>query len=125
MTLPDGSPGDLVALLLWARLMTIGIVFAPLRKPLAQALAALEARYPVRFVACPSSDHGVSGSAPLATIRDEAGGLARLCRDGTESSADATPHSFALIRPDLHLAATLPLSLAAIEGAIRKALALA
>ena len=125
LTLPDGSPGNLVALFQSAQWRTLGIVFAPVDESLAHALAALEVRYPVHFVGCASGGHNGSASATIATIREETGWLLRLCSDGYENSSDAMPHSVALIRPDLHLAATLPLSLAAIEHAIRKALALA
>ncbi len=90
LTLPDGSPSDLVALARSVGTTFVGILHAPIREDDAAAIAGLEAKgLPFRFFA-----YGPGG------IADPSGRLAQVL--GTAAGG------FALIRPDLYLAAVVP-----------------
>jgi 3-(3-hydroxy-phenyl)propionate hydroxylase len=108
LTLPDGSPSDLGGLARSVGTMLLGIVFAPARADEVSAISRLEAqRLPFRSFLC-----GPGG------IADPSGRLAEVL--GLKGSG------FALIRPDLYLAAIVPdANRAQVERVLRKALCLA
>jgi 3-(3-hydroxy-phenyl)propionate hydroxylase len=105
LTLPDGSPSDLVTLARSAGTTFIGILFGPAGEHDASAIARLEATgWPFRFLVC--------GSGGIA---DPSGRLAELL--------GVVAGGFALIRPDLYLAAVVPDANAArVERGLHKAL---
>jgi 3-(3-hydroxy-phenyl)propionate hydroxylase len=108
VTLPDGSPSDLVGLARSVGTMLFGILFTPARADDVSAIARLEAAgLPFRSFIC-----GPDG------IADPSGRLAEVL--GVKASG------FALIRPDLYLAAVVPnANRAQVERVLRKALCLA
>jgi 3-(3-hydroxy-phenyl)propionate hydroxylase len=90
LTLPDGSPSDLVTLARSTGTTFVGILYAPAREDDASGIASLEAKgLPFRFFVC-----GAGG------IADPSGKLAEVLR--------VAAGGFALIRPDLYLAAVVP-----------------
>jgi 3-(3-hydroxy-phenyl)propionate hydroxylase len=90
LTLPDGSPSDLVTLARSTGTTFVGILYAPAREDDVSGIASLEATgLPFRFFVC-----GAGG------IADPSGKLAEVLRVATGG--------FALIRPDLYLAAVVP-----------------
>jgi 3-(3-hydroxy-phenyl)propionate hydroxylase len=107
IALPGGERSTLVALAQAAGTVFLGILYAPSRGEELAAFAHLEASgLPFRFFVC-----GPGG------IGDPEGKLQAVLR--------AEPGTFALIRPDLYLAALVPNSSpAAAEAALRKALCL-
>jgi 3-(3-hydroxy-phenyl)propionate hydroxylase len=107
ITLPDGSRSTLVALAQAVGTAFIGILYAPTRGHDLAGFAQLEATgMPYRFFVC-----GPGG------IGDPEGKL--------KSVLQAEPDTFALIRPDLYLAALVPNAGAAqAEACLRKALCL-
>jgi 3-(3-hydroxy-phenyl)propionate hydroxylase len=107
ITLPDGSRSTLVALAQAVGTAFIGILYAPTRGHDVASFAQLEATgLPYRFFVC-----GPGG------IGDPDGKL--------KSVLKAEPDTFALIRPDLYLAALVPnASAAQAEACLRKALCL-
>jgi 3-(3-hydroxy-phenyl)propionate hydroxylase len=108
LTLPDGSPCALVRLAQSVGTMLFGILFAPARADDVSAIARLEAAgLPFRSLVC-----GPGG------VGDPSGRLAEAL--GVEAGG------FALIRPDLYLAAVVPnANGAGVEQVLRKALCLA
>ncbi len=89
LTLLDGSSSDLVTLARSVGTMFVGILYAPARRDRASGIARLEAEgLPWRFFVCPGD------------IADPSG------RFGEVLGAKAG--DFALVRPDLHLAALVP-----------------
>jgi 3-(3-hydroxy-phenyl)propionate hydroxylase len=107
LTLPDGSSADLVALARSVGTTFIGILHAPAREQEASAIAGLEAEaLPFRFFVC-----GPGG------IADSTGKLVEVL--GTAAGG------FALIRPDLYLAAVVQnANVAKVKRVLRKALCL-
>ena len=107
IALPDGTRSTLVALARGAGTAFVGILYAPTRGEELAAFAHLEASgLPFRFFVC-----GPGG------IGDPEGKLGAVLR--------AEPGTFALIRPDLYLAALVPNAHPAhAEAALRKALCL-
>ncbi len=107
ITLPGGARSTLVALAQTVGTAFIGILYAPTRGDELAGFAHLEAAgLPFRFFVC-----GPGG------IGDPEGKLALVLK--------AEPGTFALVRPDLYLAAHLPHANAAqAEAALRKALCL-
>jgi 3-(3-hydroxy-phenyl)propionate hydroxylase len=107
LTLPDGSPSDLVTLARSVGTMFVGILYAPAPERDVSAMARLEAEgLPLRLFVC-----GPGG------IADRSGRLAELL--------GATAGSFALIRPDLYLAALVANADAAqVQRVLHKALCL-
>jgi 3-(3-hydroxy-phenyl)propionate hydroxylase len=107
IALPDGSRSSLVALAQAVGTAFIGVLYAPTRGHDVAGFAQLEATgLPFRFFVC-----GPGG------IGDPEGKL--------KSVLKAEPDSFALIRPDLYLAALVPnAGPAQAEACLRKALCL-
>jgi 3-(3-hydroxy-phenyl)propionate hydroxylase len=107
LTLPSGSPADLVTLTRSVGTSFIGILRPPALEVQVADIARLEAaRLPLRFFV-----FGPGG------IGDPSGKLTEVI--------DTPPGGFALIRPDLHLAARVPDADAArAERALRRALCL-
>jgi hypothetical protein len=93
LILPDGSRGDLVALLMQSDYALLGLVFGDLDAYHAQECQALEERYPVRFL-CVRAEEGSTSTFP--TVIDAEGHLA--------DQIGASGNDIAIIRPDLHLA---------------------
>lgn len=117
LKLPDGRNGDLVSLLRWAGMLPLVVVFGSVAQAMADGLCAIERRFPMRVVACADDGELPTGAAVnLPAIGDRSASLARLC------AIEGRP-AFALIRPDLHLAATLALTLENVEHAVRRVLA--
>ena len=113
LTLPDGRSGDLVALIRWAGMLPLVVVFGNIDGTMADGLRAIERRFPIRIATCASEDVPTT----LPAIGDRSSSLARRC------AIELRP-AFALIRPDQHLAASLALTLANVEHAVRRVLAL-
>ncbi len=110
--LPDGSRGDLIALLMMADHALLGLVFGEIDAIDAPQLEALEERYPVRFF-CVRADEGSTSAFP--TVIDADGHLAAQVGSGGSD--------IALVRPDLHLAGLLDdASAGEIEHAVRTVL---
>jgi 3-(3-hydroxy-phenyl)propionate hydroxylase len=107
ITLPDGSRSTLVALAQAVGTAFIGVLYAPTRGHDVAGFAQLEATgLPFRFFVC-----GTGG------IGDPDGKLKTVLK--------AEADTFALIRPDLYLAALVPnASTAQAEACLRKALSL-
>ncbi len=107
ITLPDGARSTLVGLAQSVGTVFIGILYAPTRGHDVAGFAQLEATgLPFRFFVC-----GPGG------IGDSEGKLRTVLKAG--------PDTFALIRPDLYLAALVPNAGAAqAEACLRKALCL-
>jgi 3-(3-hydroxy-phenyl)propionate hydroxylase len=107
LVLPDGSLAELATLANGVGTVFIGILYAPTRGHDIAEFAQIEAAgLPFRFFVC-----GPGG------IGDPEGKLA--------AALSADQDTFALIRPDLYLAAALPNATAAeAEGALRRALCL-
>lgn len=107
LTLPDGSRADLVTLARAAGTAFIGLLYAPTRGHELAEFARIEAiGLPYRFFVC-----GPGG------VGDSEGKL--------KAALQAEPDSFALLRPDLYLAALVPHATAArAEAALRRALCL-
>jgi 3-(3-hydroxy-phenyl)propionate hydroxylase len=105
LTLPDGSPSDLVMLARSVGTKFVGMLFGPAGERDASAIARLEATdWPLRCFVC--------GSGGIA---DPSGGLAEVL--------GAAAGGFALIRPDLYLAAVVPdANGAKVEQVLHKAL---
>ena len=112
LTLPDGRSGDLVALIRWAGMLPLVVVFGNIDEAMADGLRAIERRFPIRIVTCASEDV----PANLPAIGGGWSSLAERC------AIELRP-AFALIRPDQHLAASLALTLANVEHAVRSVLA--
>jgi 3-(3-hydroxy-phenyl)propionate hydroxylase len=90
LTMPDGSRSDLVTLARSTGTTFLGILYAPTREDDACGIASLEAKgLPFRFLVC-----GAGG------LGDPSGQLAEVLR--------VAAGGFALIRPDLYLAALVP-----------------
>jgi 3-(3-hydroxy-phenyl)propionate hydroxylase len=114
LVLPDGSRGDLVALLLQAEHALLGLLTIDVDGYLAAELDRLQASYPVRFF-CLRSEEGRTSTFP--TVIDAEGRLGEAF--GGEAAA------LALLRPDLYLAGVLEEpAVQDIERAVRAALAL-
>ena len=117
LTLPDGRSGDLVALLQWAGMLPVVVAFGDIDEATADGLGAIERRYPIRVVACTNDGTPrTSGPMKLPVIHERAASLASGC------AIEPRP-AFALIRPDLHLAASLELTIENVERAVRRVLA--
>lgn len=111
---PDGRRGDLLDLLAQADGRLLGLHFGAVDGARARQLEDLAGRYPVRFCAVRAAA-GATGARP--TVIDTDGRLAR--------QVGAAAGDCALLRPDLHLAGTLPrAALDELERAVRSALAM-
>jgi hypothetical protein len=92
----------------------LALLFGPVDKRRSRELAALAGRYPARFV-CVLDGEGQESALPAAVDRER-----RLAAQAGAAQGDC-----ALLRPDLHLAGTLPQpAVADIERALRRVLAL-
>jgi len=112
LLLPDGARGDLVALLMQADHALLGLIFCELDPLRAQALDALQERYPVRFF-CVRADEGSTSTFP--TIIDAEGHLA--------DQIGTSGNDIAIVRPDLHLAGLIDdASAGDVEHALRTVL---
>lgn len=90
LTLPDGSRSDLVTLARSTGTSFVGILYAPAREEDVSGIASLEANgVPFRFFVCGAGGLGDPSGKLAEALRVAAGG-------------------FALIRPDLYLAAVVP-----------------
>ncbi len=114
LQLPDGSRGDLVALLAQAGDVLLGLLFGELDRYTANDLERLQGEYPVRFLVVHAEEGATS---TFASVIDGDGRLAQQIGAATED--------FALLRPDLYLAGVIEEATAGdIERALRKVLAI-